>query len=102
LSEVRNAISDPRFRWVRAFVMRLSESNPTGGHGFRTISRGIQVQLCTNPEAMPIDDPTKQWDEVQSPFVPVARLTVDPQSAWSASRSEAVDDGMSFSPWHGV
>jgi hypothetical protein len=62
----------------------------------------FRVQLCTNLEEMPIDDPSKQWDEAQSPFIPVARLTVDSQSAWSASRSEAVDDGMSFSPWHGV
>jgi hypothetical protein len=30
------------------------------------------------------------------------RLTVKPQLAWSEARSLAVDDGMSFSPWHGL
>jgi catalase len=62
----------------------------------------FRVQLCTDLATMPIDDPTKRWDEVQSPFIAVARLTVEPQPAWSDSRSEAVDDGMSFSPWHGL
>jgi catalase len=60
----------------------------------------FRVQLCTDLEKMPIDDPTTRWDENESPFVPVAHLTVRPQPAWSVSRSEAVDDGMSFSPWH--
>jgi catalase len=62
----------------------------------------FRVQLCTDLKTMPIDDPTKRWDETQSPFIPVARLTVEPQPALNASRSEAVDDGMSFSPWHGI
>ena len=62
----------------------------------------FRVQLCADLKAMPIDDPTKRWDEAESPFIAVARLTVEPQPAWSPSRSEAVDDGMSFSPWHGI
>ena len=62
----------------------------------------FRVQLCADLETMPIDDPTKRWDEAKSPFVAVARLTVQPQPAWSKARSEAVDDGMSFSPWHGI
>lgn len=62
----------------------------------------FRVQLCTDLSTMPIDDPTKRWDETQSPFIAVARLTVEPQPGWSDARSEAVDDGMSFSPWHGL
>lgn len=62
----------------------------------------FRVQLCTNLERMPIDDPTKRWDEDESPFVTVARLAVNPQPAWDDKRSAAVDDGMSFSPWHGI
>jgi catalase len=71
---------------------------------FRTNSSmwEFRVQLCADLETMPIDDPTKRWDEAESPFIVVARLTVGPQPAWSQSRSEAVDDGMSFSPWHGI
>jgi hypothetical protein len=40
---------------------------------------------------MPIDDPTNDGMKPKSLH---ARLTVEPQPAWSASRSEAVDDGM--------
>lgn len=29
-------------------------------------------------------------------------ITVKPQSAWSKARALAVDDGISFSPWHGL
>ena len=32
----------------------------------------------------------------------MARIVARPQVAWSAGRSAAVDDGMSFSPWHGL
>jgi hypothetical protein len=63
---------------------------------------GLGVQLCTDIDAMPIDDPTKDWDETASPFVAVARITARPQTAWSETRSEAIDDGMGFSPWNGL
>ena len=62
----------------------------------------LRIQLCANLEDMPINEPTKAWDEQISPFVPVARLTAQPQSAWSPARSKAVDDGMAFNPWHGL
>ena len=32
----------------------------------------------------------------------MATIRVQPQTAWSEARSAAVDDGMSFSPWHGL
>jgi hypothetical protein len=51
---------------------------------------------------MPIEDPTVEWPEDNSPYVPVARLEIPQQKAWSEARSKSVDDGMSFSPWHGL
>ncbi|KQP17796.1 catalase family protein [Pseudorhodoferax sp. Leaf267] len=62
----------------------------------------LRAQLCTDLESMPIEDASVQWPEDLSPFVTVARLTVPPQAAWSAQRAAAIDDGMSFSPWHGL
>ena len=62
----------------------------------------LRVQLCTDLETMPIEDATVLWPEDQSPFVPVARITVAPQVAWSDSRSVEMDDGLAFSPWHGL
>ncbi len=62
----------------------------------------LRAQLCTDIDAMPVEDASKVWPEDKSPFIPVARLHVPPQTAWSETRSAAVDDGMSFSPWHGI
>lgn len=62
----------------------------------------LRVQLCTDLDSMPIEDASIAWPEDSSPYVTVARVTVAPQVAWSEARSKAVDDEMSFSPWHGV
>jgi hypothetical protein len=62
----------------------------------------LRVQLCTDLEAMPVEDASVPWPEDRSPYVTVARIVADPQTAWSQARSVLVDDGMLFSPWHGV
>ena len=51
---------------------------------------------------MPIEDASKEWSQDDSPYVPVARITVKPQPGWSEARSKTVDDGYAFSVWHGV
>jgi hypothetical protein len=61
----------------------------------------LQVQLCTNLEDMPVES-VEAWDEDISPFITVARITAEPQTAWSKERSVAIDDGMHFSPWNGI
>ena len=62
----------------------------------------LRVQLCTDLETMPIEDASVRWPEEQSAFVTVARIVVPPQFAWSEERSAEMDDGLSFSPWHGL
>ncbi len=62
----------------------------------------LRAQLCTNVQDMPIDDPTAEWSEDASPFITVAVLSAPPQTGWSPARAAAVDDGMGFSPWHGL
>jgi len=62
----------------------------------------LRVQLCTDLDAMPIEDASVAWPEDQSPYVAVARISVPPQAAWSEARSAAVDDGLAFSPWHSL
>lgn len=62
----------------------------------------VRVQLCTSLEDMPLEPANVEWDEKRSPYLPVARLRAESQQAWNAARSKAVDDGMGFSPWHGV
>ncbi|HDZ56836.1 MAG TPA: catalase [Pseudomonas xinjiangensis] len=62
----------------------------------------VRVQLATDLKEMPIEDATVEWPEDQSPYLTVARIEVTPQSAWTDERSTKIDDGMSFSPWHGL
>ena len=62
----------------------------------------VRAQLCTDLELMPIENAAVVWSEEMSPYRPIARITVEPQTAWSEARSSVVDDGMQFSPWHGL
>jgi hypothetical protein len=62
----------------------------------------LRAQLCTDLDAMPIEDASVEWPEEASPYVTVARIKVGPQPSWDEARSRAVDLGMSFSPWHGL
>lgn len=62
----------------------------------------LRVQLATDIERMPIEDATVLWPEDESTYVTVARIEVPAQPAWSEARAAQVDDGMSFSPWHGL
>ena len=62
----------------------------------------VQAQLCTNLDTMPIEKADSLWPVDESPYVTVARITVKPQAAWTEEKSLAIDDGMSFSPWHSL
>jgi hypothetical protein len=62
----------------------------------------LRAQLCTDLETMPIEDASIPWPEDKSPYIAVGRITVQPQDSWSDANVKAIDDGMSFSPWHGI
>jgi hypothetical protein len=62
----------------------------------------LRAQLCHDVNEMPIEDASVVWPEDLSPYLAVARIRVEPQQAWSAARVAAVNDTMSFSPWHGL
>lgn len=62
----------------------------------------VRVQLCTNLSDMPIEPANIEWDEAKSPYLPVGVIRARRQDAWSEERAVAVDDGMGFSPWHGI
>lgn len=62
----------------------------------------LRVQLNRDLEAMPVEDPTVEWKEADSPFLTVATLTVDPQPGWTEGASEPVDDALSFNIWNGI
>jgi hypothetical protein len=60
------------------------------------------VQLCTDLGEMPIEDASVVWDEKLSPYVSVARIVMGAQASWSDARARSIDEGLAFSPWHGV
>ena len=62
----------------------------------------LRVQLCTDLEKMPIEDSSKLWPEELSPYITVARLTTPMQDSWQGDDSIRLEDGLSFSPWHGI
>jgi hypothetical protein len=59
------------------------------------------VQLRGNPSSMPIEDPTIEWPETESPFVPVARIVIPRQSIDTPARA-IFSENLSFTPWHGL
>ena len=62
----------------------------------------VRVQLCTDLDQMPVEDASVAWPEELSPYVTVARIVVPAQTGWSEARARQVDDGLAFSPWHGI
>ena len=62
----------------------------------------LRIQLCTDSEKMPIEDASVAWSEDESPYIAVAKIMAVPQPSWNPIRAAALDEGLSFSPWHGL
>jgi hypothetical protein len=62
----------------------------------------VGIQLCTNLEAMPVENAHTQWPEDESPYQPVARLLLPAQDAYSPARQAYVDEALSFCPAHSL
>jgi hypothetical protein len=60
----------------------------------------FQIQFQTLPE-MSIDDVTITWNETESPFFTVGRLTVQQQIIDSPQQDEFAEN-LRFSPWNGL
>ena len=62
----------------------------------------VCVQLCTDAERMPIEDPSVEWPEDASPYRPVAKLVADPQDAYGPERRVYCDEVLHFNPFHSL
>lgn len=62
----------------------------------------VRAQLCTNLEQMPIEDASIAWPESESPYQPIAKLTILPQDAFSPARRVYTDEVLSYSSWNGL
>jgi hypothetical protein len=61
----------------------------------------FMVQFQADPVRMPVEDPSVEWDERDSPFVPVARIRIPPQ-VFDTPRQMAYAEQLSFTPWHSL
>lgn len=62
----------------------------------------LRVQLNTDLQAMPVEDPTQEWDQKESAFVTVAMLEVPPQHGWAHGETERLDDALAYSVWNAL
>ena len=62
----------------------------------------LRVQLCTDLAKMPVEDASVEWPEDLSPSLTIARITAQPQAAYSDARRVWVDEQLSFNPWHSL
>jgi hypothetical protein len=63
----------------------------------RSVEFDLQVQLCTDLSAMPVNDSTVEWPEKLSPYVTVGRVRI-PQQAVAATDSDQTD-ALAFNQW---
>ena len=61
----------------------------------------FMVQIQTDAVKMPVEDPSVDWDEAVSPFIPVAKLTI-PKQVFDSERQMAYCEALSFTPWHSL
>ncbi|HXY41686.1 MAG TPA: hypothetical protein VEQ10_18555, partial [Vicinamibacteria bacterium] len=61
------------------------------------------LELAVQPQVagrnMPVEDATVLWSESDSPFVPVARVTI-PRQAFASAEQDRFCEALSFTPWH--
>lgn len=61
----------------------------------------FMVQFQTHPERMPVEDPSVEWSERESPFITVARVTIPPQT-FDTDAQNTYAENLSFTPWHSL
>lgn len=59
----------------------------------------FKIQLQTDAIKMPVEDPTLEWDEQESPYVKVATIKI-PAQDFNTKERQQLDENQSFSPWH--
>jgi hypothetical protein len=64
----------------------------------RAFDFDLQVQLCTDLDAMPVNDATVEWPEKLSPFVTVGRVHI-PRQDISGPENFERGDALAFNQW---
>ncbi|TXI16973.1 MAG: catalase [Nitrosomonas sp.] len=61
----------------------------------------FMVQLRKRAAEMPVEDPTIEWSEKDSPFITVAKITIPAQRFNTPEQLKFCED-LTFSPWHAI
>ncbi len=64
----------------------------------RPFDYDLEVQLCTDLDAMPVNDTTVEWPEKLSPYVSVGRIHL-PRQDISGPENFERSDGLAFNQW---
>ncbi|MGI4733552.1 MAG: catalase family protein [Janthinobacterium lividum] len=60
----------------------------------------LRAQLCTDLQAMPVEDASIDWPQDQSPYQALGKIVIPAQDAFSPARRVYADDVLSFNPFH--
>jgi catalase len=97
-AENKPAAVDPKDRQSPDYLrLELAKQSAAGGACF-----DFAVQRQILGKNMPVEDTTVEWDEADSPFVRVARITV---RKVEANNTEAINEqceNTAFNPWHSL
>ncbi|MCX6126260.1 MAG: catalase family protein [Proteobacteria bacterium] len=61
----------------------------------------FMVQLRRDPKTQPVEDPTVEWKESDSPFVKVATITI-PAQVFNSEKQKSFCENLSYTPWHAL
>ncbi|NQY26647.1 MAG: catalase family protein [Piscirickettsiaceae bacterium] len=89
--QTENDISDPDFL-KNTLVKELS---------LDSACMQFLVQLQDVSKLMPIEDPSVLWKENDSPFIPVAKITI-PAQQFDTPEQQQFCENLSFSPWNSL
>ncbi len=95
----RAAVGDDTLDTSRPNVFREAMIDTFRAHG---AAFDLRVQLCTDLDAMPVEDANATWSQDDSPYRTVARLTLPPQGAYGEARRVFFDEGLGFNPAHSL
>ncbi|GGF49770.1 hypothetical protein GCM10011519_24660 [Marmoricola endophyticus] len=81
---------DVLHRWVREFMAE------------RAARFDLEVQLCVDLNAMPVEDAAVEWSEELSPYRRVGVVELPAQETFSPARRVYADDRLGGRPWNGL
>lgn len=93
------ALFDKGFAMEHASALRTATTEYFRAH---PAEFDVKIQLATDRGRMPVEDPTVEWPESESPYRTVARLRLPVQDAFSVRVQIVVDRQLSFSPGHAL